>query len=175
MLCFSLPDLIAHKILSHTVTASTDPLDGLNKPVSDELTHYYVQQFNRTCVDQMGNRLLSPHRPYIIQIARFDPSKGIDDVLEAYRLLRERMDTRFALRAVPQLVICGHGSVDDPDATVVYNHVMDVLASDEFVTVRNDVCVVRLPPSDQLLNALMRGASVALQLSHREGTQMGCR
>ena len=56
--------------------ASTDPLDGLNKPLPDDVLKYYLQTFNRWCMDQMGTRLFYPHRPYIIQIARFDPSKG---------------------------------------------------------------------------------------------------
>jgi len=109
-------------------------------------------------------------RPYITQVARFDPSKGIPDVLLAYQKLYskyidaflppasdvralvcilshlclysrsfsnhsrqqqadednggsegwERLDEELQLEArLPQLIICGHGSVDDPDGNWV--------------------------------------------------------
>ncbi len=54
--------------------ASTDPLDGLNKwlrPVDEEL---YLQTFN----DHLARALQPPldlSRPYLLQVARFDPSK----------------------------------------------------------------------------------------------------
>lgn len=38
--------------------------------------------------------------------------------------------------------------------------------------IREDICVVRLGPVDQLLNALMSQAKVALQLSTREGFEV---
>lgn len=56
--------------------ASTDPLDGLSKPQSPDMIHYYQQMLTRLSLDQNGDRLQFVHRPYVIQIARFDPSKG---------------------------------------------------------------------------------------------------
>ena len=82
------------------------------------------------------------------------------------------MDPEFALRMIPQLVICGVGSVDDPDATLVYDETMAILDDDTYTSIRHDICVARLPPIDTLLNALLRGAVVALQLSHREGFEV---
>lgn len=79
------------------------------------------------------------------------------------------MDPVYALRRIPQLVICGHGSVDDADGTIIYEHVIKLLQGDQYETFRHDILVVRLPPIDTLLNALLRGARVALQLSCREG------
>ena len=71
----------------------------------------------------------------------------------------------------PMLLICGHGSVDDPDGAIVYDST--VAHIETFVPyLMKQICVVRLGPSDQLLNALMSKAKVALQLSTREGFEI---
>lgn len=151
--------------------AATDPLDGLNKPMNDWCITYYQSVFNRVCVD-LGVNEVDWYRPYIVQVARFDPSKGIPDVLEAYRLLREKMDGEFEDARIPQLVICGHGSIDDPDGTVIFEQAQSIIESAKFSTIASDIIAVRLPASDQLLNMIMRGAYAALQLSHREGFEV---
>lgn len=71
------------------------------------------QVFNRICYDQ-GSRRVDWDRPYITQVARFDPSKGIPDVLLAYKKLHEKyIDTlpaaaasevRFGLSSYPSLL-----------------------------------------------------------------------
>lgn len=112
------------------------------------------------CIDQ-----------YIVQIARFDPSKGIFDVLHSYekfydRLARERPDM-----TPPKLLLAGHGSVDDPDGAIIYDEVIYHIAH-EIPHLRNQICVMRLRPLDQVLNALMSKATIALQLSTREGFEV---
>lgn len=99
---------------------------------------------------------------------------GIPDVLESYRLLRARMDSdeRFMDEDIPQLVICGHGSIDDPDGTLIYEMTHQTMATEPFQQIASDIVVARIPPSDQLLNVILRGAYVALQLSHREGFEV---
>lgn len=151
--------------------AATDRLDGLNKPLTSWCSTYYQSIFNRVCVD-FGVNEVDWYRPYIVQVARFDPSKGIPDVLEAYRILRNKMDGEFEDMRTPQLVICGHGSVDDPDGTVIFEQTQAIIQSKKFSLIASDIIAVRLPASDQLLNMIMRGAYVALQLSHREGFEV---
>jgi len=73
---------------------------------------------------------------------------------------------------IPQLLICGHGAVDDPDASIIFDQVMGILQNTEAKTYAHDICVMRLPPSDQLLNALISNARLALQLSLREGFEV---
>lgn len=99
---------------------------------------------------------------------------GIPDVLESYRLLRARLDSdeRFSDDDIPQLVICGHGSIDDPDGTLIYEETHGTMATEAFSQISSDIIVARIPPSDQLLNVILRGAYVALQLSHREGFEV---
>ncbi|KAI9483255.1 MAG: hypothetical protein EXX96DRAFT_557466 [Benjaminiella poitrasii] len=151
--------------------ATTDLLDGLNKPLTDWCITYYRSVFNRVCID-LGVNEVDWLRPYIVQVARFDPSKGIPDVLEAYRLLRLQMDGEFEDARIPQLIICGHGSIDDPDGTVIFEQAQSIIESSKFASIAKDIIAVRLPPSDQLLNMVLRGAYVALQLSHREGFEV---
>lgn len=151
--------------------AATDPLDGLNKPLNDWCITYYQSVFNRVCIDNGVNEV-DWNRPYIVQVARFDPSKGIPDVLEAYRLLRAKMDKEFDDVLIPQLVICGHGSIDDPDGTLIFEQTQATLESQKFALIAGDIVAVRLPASDQLLDMILRGAYCALQLSHREGFEV---
>ena len=55
--------------------ACTDPLDGLNKELRQPDLSYYKSVYNRLSVDQCGVEI-DFTRPYVVQIARFDPSKG---------------------------------------------------------------------------------------------------
>lgn len=145
---------------------TTDPLDGLNKPLTSSQMDYYYKLFDKILIET--NQVPLDHsRPYVIQVARFDPSKGIPDVLDAFNAVYGNFDKGEK----PQLVIVGNGSIDDPDGVPIYNLVMDLLER-EYPEMRGDVKVARLPHIDQLLNTLMRGSTVALQLSHREGFEV---
>jgi glycosyltransferase involved in cell wall biosynthesis len=81
-------------------------------------------------------------------------------------------DDRFNDDDIPQLVICGHGSIDDPDGTIIYEQTYGTMTTEPFSQISSDIIVARIPPSDQLLNVILRGAYVALQLSHREGFEV---
>ncbi len=160
-------DVPADKIFY--MPATTDPLDGLNKPLTEEQMDYYLQLFNTMLINAQQTPL-DETRPYIIQIARFDPSKGIPDLLDSYRKLR-------IIRAqhnevIPQLVVTGNGSIDDPDGVPIYNQVMSILHSPEYVSFIDDVKVLRLPHIDQLLNTLLRRSTIVLQLSTKEGFEV---
>ena len=151
----------------------TDLLDGLNKPYGRASVRYYREHFNHLSRSQCGVTI-DWDRGYIIQIARFDPSKGIDDLLAGYLDFRKRLlrsDTP-PKDGGPQLIIMGHGSVDDPDGTVVYEEAHDILAKPEYQMVHHDVAIVRAPPSDAILGCLLQGAWVATQLSTSEGFEI---
>jgi glycosyltransferase involved in cell wall biosynthesis len=149
--------------------ATTDPLDGLNKPLTEDQMSTYLKLFNALLL-QEGQTPLDEQRPYIVQIARFDPSKGIPDVLEAYRKLRDMLEKQ--LKPIPQLVIAGNSSIDDPDGIPVYNLVWRILQSELYTDFADDVKVMRLPHRDQILNTLLRESEVVLQLSIKEGFEV---
>jgi glycosyltransferase involved in cell wall biosynthesis len=129
----------------------------------------YLKQFNALLLLE-GQTPLDEERPYIIQVARFDPSKGIPDVLEAYRKLRDMLEKQQ--KPIPQLVITGNSSIDDPDGLPVYNLVKRILESEPYTDFVDDVKVVRLPHRDQILNTLLRKSEVVLQLSLKEGFEV---
>lgn len=108
---------------------------------------------------------------YIVQIARFDPAKGIPDAIESYEKFHKRMKESAPNKPLPRLLICGHGSVDDPDASIIYDKAVDYVER-HLPHLADDICIVRLGPSDQVLNALLSKAKVALQLSTREGFEV---
>lgn len=147
--------------------AVTDPLDGLNKPLNHAQLSYYLKIFNRFLKEE-GQTPLDPKRPYIIQIARFDPSKGIPYVLESYLKLTQMLKGQ----PKPQLVITGNGSVDDPDRAPIFAQVMEIVNSKTYRHLKKDIKVVALPHIDQLLNTVLRKSKVVLQLSTKEGFEI---
>lgn len=74
----------------------TDWLDGLNKEMSEEDSRYYLHEYNMECHDKNQSPLAFPKRDYIVQIARFDPSKGID--VSSRKRTDKRCDTDSAPR-----------------------------------------------------------------------------
>jgi glycosyltransferase involved in cell wall biosynthesis len=61
--------------------------------------------------------------------------------------------------------------VDDPDGTVIYDSALRYLRED-LPELTDNVCIIRLGPTDQVLNALLSKAKIALQLSSREGFEV---
>ncbi|KAG8927276.1 hypothetical protein FRC03_009834 [Tulasnella sp. 419] len=150
---------------------STDPLDGLNKPILEEHLATYRHFFNELMHKSTGQQL-NWKRGYVLQVARFDPSKGIPYLIEGYKLFREKIKGSRPLEKTPQLVLTGHSSIDDPDGTLIIHQIQDTLATPEYADVKDDIFAVRAPPDDRLLDAMMRGCDVACQVSTREGFEI---
>ena len=113
----------------------------------------------------------SSTEPYIVQIARFDPAKGIFDVLTSYDKFRSLLAESHPEMKAPKLLVCGHGSIDDPDGCIIYDAVLQRIQS-TMSHLSDSICVVRLGPSDQVLNTLLSKAHIVLQLSVREGFEV---
>ncbi len=150
-----------------TMPPTTDPLDGLNKPLSAEQQTYYLKLFDKLLLET-NQTPLDLNRPIITQIARFDPSKGIPDVLDAFAQLRKKLQDSHK----PQLIIAGNGSVDDPDGVPILNLIRHTLTQTKFASLAPDIKIARLPHIDQLLNTLLRVSHIVLQLSHKEGFEV---
>ncbi|KAI5191722.1 alpha,alpha-trehalose phosphorylase (configuration-retaining) [Nematocida sp. AWRm77] len=152
--------------------AGTDPIDGLNKECSESIQLYYQNVFNRVCIDN-GETPVDFSSMYIVQVARFDPSKGFPDLLEAYYKLYTKFsethkDETFSIR----LVLCGHGSVDDPENTAIFKQISAIIEEEKYLPLKSLITKIQLPPSDQLLNVVLRGATVCCQLSVCEGYEV---
>ncbi|KAI5864118.1 glycosyltransferase family 4 protein [Durotheca rogersii] len=167
------PKFVPHNVPRDLVTympATTDWLDGLNKPLNDWDTAYYGSSYNVQCSAQNMTPLRYPDTKYIIQVARFDPAKGIPTVIDAYGEFRRRA-LELGLEDIPQLVLTGNSSIDDPDGNIIYDQVMDQIET-RYSEYANDISVMRLQANDQLLNTLIAKAHVVLQLSTREGFEV---
>jgi trehalose synthase len=127
------------------VAPSIDPLSDKNKPL------------DRSYVDSVLDKYhIDPGRPVLTQISRFDRFKDPLGVIAAYRLAKKRHKC--------QLVLAGGGAPDDPEGEEVLREVREAAADDP------DIHVLLLPPfSDLEINALVRGSTVVLQKSVREG------
>jgi len=77
---------------------------------------------------------------------------GIPNVIDSYAKLRSLLLERsgdLSTEEHPQLLVCGHGAVDDPDASIIYDQVMQLIGSNKYKHLASDIVVMRLPPSDQ--------------------------
>lgn len=123
-------------------------LDGLNKPLDNWDLQYYMGEFRSLCVKEKMHELGWPQRDYIVQIARFDPSKGIPNVIDSYARFRKLLAEKSPDVEPPQMLICGHGAVDDPDASIIYDQTLSLI-HDKYAQYAKDFVVMRCPPSDQ--------------------------
>ncbi|KAI5158609.1 alpha,alpha-trehalose phosphorylase (configuration-retaining) [Nematocida parisii] len=152
--------------------AGTNQLDGLNKPLSLLAKTYYQRLFNQICIDN-GENPVDFNRRYIVQVARFDPSKGINDLLDAYYGLFCAYKKSFPEKEFDiGLVFCGHGSVDDPEAKTIFHALSKRLEANKFQEIRHLITKISLPPVDQLLNLILQNAYISCQLSIAEGFEV---
>ncbi|TNY17435.1 UDP-Glycosyltransferase/glycogen phosphorylase [Rhodotorula diobovata] len=165
------PKVVHEKMPVVYMPPSTDPIDGLNKPLSRNFLNMCRHTFNEAVRSSSGGHV-NWERGYILQVARFDPSKGIPHLIEGYRLFREHAAKTGDHEHIPQLILTGHSSVDDPDGTLVLHQLHDQINDDKFADIRDDIFAIRAPPSDRLLNAILRGADVVAQVSTREGYEI---
>ena len=143
---FSMPDFAQQlTIPQYMVPPSIDPLSDKNRELSDDEVAAVVERYG-----------LDPERPILTQISRFDRLKDPLGVLHAYRLVRRRHDC--------QLLLAGGGATDDPEGEEVLREVRDAAGDDP------DIHVLELPHfSDLDINALVRGSTVVMQKSIKEG------
>ena len=126
-----------------------DPLSEKNRELTQEeidkvLTKYHID----------------PKVPIIAQIGRFDPWKGINRTISAYRRVRQERKC--------QLILAGGSASDDPEGERILAKVYEDTKDEE------DIHLLNLSLDDRLenhreVNALQRAASVVMQPSIREG------
>ncbi|MFH1061941.1 MAG: hypothetical protein V1747_03530 [Candidatus Omnitrophota bacterium] len=114
---------------------------------------------------------LDTSRPYILQICRFDPAKGILDVLKAYKIFRDKLNQNYPEQEIPQLIIAGHGAIDDPEGMPLYNEYL-LEAYLEYKDLFKDIKMARIGHNDQILGVIAVNAWVGTQLSTAEGYEI---
>lgn len=67
-------------------------------------------EFRSLCLKEKMNELAWPARDYVVQIARFDPSKGIPNVIDSYAKFRDLLKATgdYDDDETPQLLIAGY-------------------------------------------------------------------
>lgn len=129
----------------YLVAPSIDPISDKNRDLDPAVVTRILEKHG-----------IDPARPVVTQISRFDRLKDPLGVIQAYRLARRREDC--------QLVLAGGGADDDPEGAIVLQEVREAAGDDP------DIHVLELPVfSDIEINALVRGSTVVLQKSIREG------
>jgi len=139
--CWSLPKFIIPPFI--------DPLSEKNRELSQEEIDKVLAKYH-----------IDPKVPIIAQIGRFDPWKGIDRTIAAYRHVRKERNC--------QLIVAGGLASDDPEGERILAEVYEEIKNDD------DIHVLNLEMTDRLqnwmeVNALQRAASVIMQPSTKEG------
>lgn len=124
-----------------------------------------LSEKNRDLEPEEVRRVLDKHGidasvPIVAQIGRFDPWKGIDRTIKAFKLARSEQRC--------QLILAGGIATDDPEGIRVLQKVTEMAEGDE------DIHILNLPLDDRIanwheVNALQRAASIIMQPSTREG------
>jgi trehalose synthase len=111
--------------------------------------------FCRELARQYG---IDVHRPIVCQVSRFDPWKDPVGVIEAYRIVRERVPDA-------QLLLAGSMATDDPEGFRVWEETEAARAGDRDIYLLSNLHQV----GSVQVNAFQRIANVVLQKSLREG------
>ena len=127
------------------VPPSIDPLSDKNRDLPESEVH-----------DVLERHGIDPNRAIMTQISRFDRLKDPLGVIQAYRLVRRHHDC--------QLILAGGSASDDPEGIEVLKEVRAAAEGDP------DIHILLLPPfSDLEINALVRGSTIIMQKSLKEG------
>jgi trehalose synthase len=147
---WTMPEFVPGTLdMAHVLSAPPciDPLSVKNldlaMPFCQELTKQYGVDVNR---------------PIVCQVSRFDPWKDPVGVIEAFRIVRERVPDA-------QLVLAGSMATDDPEGFKVWDDTETARAGDRDIYLLSNLHQV----GSVQINAFQRVAEVVLQKSLREG------
>ncbi|AIF69435.1 trehalose synthase [Palaeococcus pacificus DY20341] len=126
---------------------SIDPLSEKNMELSESEVLKILERFD-----------VDPEKPIITQVSRFDPWKGIFDVIDVYRKVKEKIPDA-------QLLLVGVMAHDDPEGWVYFEKTLRKIGEDYDVKVLTNLIGVHAKE----VNAFQRASDVVLQMSTREG------
>jgi trehalose synthase len=129
------------------VPPAIDPLAPKNMALSPEDASYVCQQFG-----------IDVDRPLLCQVSRFDPWKDPLGVIDAYRLVKEKMPEI-------QLALVGSMASDDPEGWDFFNATIAHAGGDPDIHILNNFNNVGAIE----VNAFQSHADVLIQKSTREG------
>ena len=140
---FSRPDLGIRQFL---VPPSIDPLSDKNIELSQSEIDKVLDKYE-----------ITTDKPIITQISRFDRLKDLPGVIDAYKLVKKRIDC--------QLILAGGVAADDPEGMEVYQEVLKKADGEADIHL-----LLGSPPfADIEINAFQRASTVIMQKSLKEG------
>lgn len=166
--------------------------DDLNKPLDEQEIREGIAFINGEIMAKNAEleakgrladmqELIDTTRKRIVLVARFDESKGMDKAMKLGMLTRQKLaDAGMPEDQLPQIIIVGNGSVDDPSGTPMYEEMLK-LRREQYYSDRKNIVVMRLKHNYQAMNALMYESQdrdrpdesqiVAMQTSDAEGCE----
>lgn len=170
--------------------ATIDSFDDLNRPlnkleikagidfINDQITQKNAEFLSENRKTDIQN-LIDTNRRRIILIARFDESKGMDKAMElGVRVRRKMRKINTDENNLPQVIIVGNGSVDDPSGATLYEDMLRI-RHELYPNDKHDIIIIRLKHNYTAINALMYSSYVnnkiaeviAMQPSEAEGCE----
>jgi trehalose synthase len=132
---------------AHIVPPAIDPLAPKNMAFSSEDAIYICDQFG-----------IDVDRPLLCQVSRFDPWKDPLGVIDAYRIVKERLPD-------VQLALVGSMATDDPEGWDFFNATVAHADGDPDIYILNNLNNVGAIE----VNAFQSHSDVVIQKSTREG------
>ncbi len=172
--------------------ATVDPLDDLNRPLNKWEARAGIAFINREI--SLKNRefvgsgrvadiqsKIHKSRRWIVLVARFDESKGIDKAMAIGVGTRQKMRQMGVPEThLPQVIILGNGSVDDPSGKLIFEKMLQIRRK-QYPNDMKNIIIMRLRHNYRAINALMiqnlavkkqqYHQVVALQTSDAEGCE----
>ncbi len=135
------------KVASAVILPYIDPLSDKNRDLPAEQVREICSRHGLVDLEA---------KPLIVLVSRFDPFKGHQYALEAFRMVREQMPC--------QLLMVGGTASDDPENEAIFAGLK------EQVHGMPDVHLLNLPADSHTeINAFQRAARIVLQPSIKEG------
>jgi trehalose synthase len=129
-----------------------------NPPCIDPLSVKNLDLAMPFCQEIMRQYGIDVQRPVVCQVSRFDPWKDPVGVIEAFRIVREKVPDA-------QLVLAGSMATDDPEGFRVWEETEEARAGDRDIYLLSNLHQV----GSVQINAFQRVADVVVQKSLREG------
>jgi glycosyltransferase involved in cell wall biosynthesis len=160
----------------------SDPFEDLNRPLdAPEEAEQFASLERQFKIQNMERRLMNGgntvddqepldiSRPYITLYARFDPAKGMDIGMDLEAKIIEKAEAKgVPAENIPQMLIIGNGSVDDPDRARILNQMFE-LRSTKHTDHKDMIKILGVEHNYALANAVMRRSMFALNPSTAEG------
>lgn len=164
--------------------ATIDPFDNLNRHLSEQEVIQGIEFINAEIeaknaefaaagrsADIQPLLSMDPEQQRLTLVARFDPSKGMDKAMEMGVATRRKLRAQgVPEEELPEVVIVGNGSVDDPDGKPMYQEVLR-LRREKYPDEADGIIVMRLKHNYDAMNALMARSTIVMQTSDAEGLE----